>query len=115
MKIEVLRVLLVVVSALFLTAADAIIKMQAGQPSFFPTLFSKWMLVSYGLYFAQVVMSFWLFRTGAEFTVYVNLFVLTYGVTCLLVGAYFFGDTLNVAQKVGIVLAFVSALLLNVK
>ena len=113
MKVEFLRGGLVLVSALLLTLADAIIKVQSGQPGF--ALFSKWMLCSYVLYLAQVVLSFWLFRTNAEFTVYVNLFVLTYGIACLIVGTQFFGDTLNNYQKTGIALGFVSALLLNVK
>jgi drug/metabolite transporter (DMT)-like permease len=115
MKIEVLRLIIVVVSALMLTVADAVIKTQSGHPGFMSTVFGRWMGVAYLLYFLQVVLGFWLFRTGAVFTVYVNMFVLTYGIACLLVGVWLFKEVLNPLQWAGIGLGFLAAMLMNAK
>ena len=103
-----------VASAFLIIIADSLIKKVstsgAGNVYLHPL-----MLLSYFLYFIQIVIAFYVFKYGGGLAVYTNLFIVFYSIFGVLMGVFVFSESLSLIQGIGIVLAMTGAVLLNIR
>ena len=103
----------VLLSALFVAIADAMIKQTTLSGSFLSALLSPWMLAICGLYFAQILLAFYVFIHRGDLAIYGMAFNVFYSVLMILLGVFIFKEHVTLWQGVGIVLALGGTILLN--
>ena len=106
------NLILIIISAINISVADAIIKHSSTGTTFMASVCNPWAYVAYLLYFIEIWLSVIIFNLGGGFTIYTNLFMIFYCIFCILLGHLVFHDVLTVAQMVGIVLGLVASVLL---
>ena len=107
------NVLMCFLCAFLVIAADVLIKRASTQYSWRYVFQSSTMLWAYIMYLVQIVLTVFLFKKTSELAIYTNLFVVFYSIFGVLSGIYLFNENLQTTQWVGIVLALISAILLN--
>ena len=103
----------VFLSATFIILADAIIKKVSIQGGFTAAFFDPWMLAAYVLYFFQILFAIAIFTNKGELAIYTNLFIVFYSLFGVLVGIFFFKESVSYIQMIGVGFAIVAAILLN--
>ena len=103
----------VFLSATFIILADSIIKKVSLQGSFTAAFLDPWMLVAYVLYFVQILFAIAIFTNKGELAIYTNLFIVFYSLFGVLIGVFFFKETLSYFQLAGVLFAIMAAILLN--
>src|SRR5258708_4217290 len=99
----------VFLSALFITAADALIKKTSVQGNFVAALIDPWMLGILLLYFVQILLAIYIFTNQGGLAVYGNLFIVFYSIMMVLAGVLFFREQLTLVQSLGVALALLGA------
>ena len=109
-----MNALLVFLSAVLIILADTLIKKVSLQGSFTAAFLDPWMLVAYVLYFIQIVLAIIVFNHKGELAIYADLFVVFYCLFGVLIGVLFFKESLSAFQMVGVALAIIASILLNI-
>lgn len=112
-KATLIRLILVIFSALLIAAADALIKVASKSANFWQTLKSPWMLLVYVLYFIQILLAIGIFVYKGELAIYTNLFIIFYSILGVALGVFYFQESLTAVQIAGIVLALFGAVLIS--
>lgn len=112
---NILQIFLMLASAILIIVADAIIKKESLIHGFGSTFLSPLMLLSYFLYFVQIVVAVYIFRKGGELAIYTNLYIIFYSILGIITGVIIFGEHLSFVHYVGILFALVGAILLNIR
>jgi hypothetical protein len=110
-----LQMSLMLASALLIIIADAIIKKESLVHGFTNTFTSPLMILSYLLYFIQIIIAVYIFRKGGELAIYTNLYIIFYSILGILTGVIIFSEHLSIVHYVGIVFALIGAVLLNLR
>ena len=105
------NLILVILSAFLVIAADALIKL-ASNCSWNKLFYSPLMIACYVFYFVQIILAMMIFKSKGELAVYTNLFVVFYAILGVTFGCLMFNEKLTTTQVVGIVLAIAGAYLL---
>ena len=105
---------LMILSAFLIAIADSLIKKTSVSGVSYQVFLHPLMLLSYLLYFIQIVIAYYIFSHGGELSIYTNLFIVFYSVFCVLSGLIVFGEHICLIQQIGIVLALVGAVLINI-
>lgn len=108
------QLLVIILAGIAVGIADALIKKTALKGSLWLALKSPWMLIILLLYFIQVVFFVYVFTHGWKLGVVGNAQMVFYSITVVLTGILIFGETLSLTQGIGIGLALVAVVLMNV-
>ncbi len=104
---------LVVLAVSAVAIADIFLKKTQVLGSMSKAITSPWMLGAVLLYLFQILFFTYLFMSGAKLTYVGIMQTVLYALIVLLGGIFIFGETLSVIHMVGIALALVGVVLLN--
>ena len=93
--------------------ADIFLKKIEATGNMWKAITNPWMVGAIGLYLFQIFFFTYLFIHGAKLVHVGILQTVLYAVIVLIAGVFFFGETLSSMQIVGIILALVGVLLVN--
>ena len=106
--------MVIIFTSVFVTViADVLIKKNAESGGFLHTLFSPWMIVICLLYFAQILLTLYIFVRKADLAIYGNIFVVFYAILMVTLGVLIFKEHLTLWQGVGIAFALGGVVLMN--
>ena len=108
------NLILIIISAINISVADAIVKHITTTNTFWGSACSPWTYVAYLLYFIEIWLSILVFKLGGEFTIYTSLFMVFYSIFCLLLGNLYFHDVMTMRQMVGVGLGLSGAILMSI-
>ncbi len=110
MKNNLLKLVLVICSAIIVATADMLIK-KVSLPETKEN-FQIWCFIG-GLYGFQCYLAYLMFKRGnADLGVYACLFVVFYSILTCLFGNYFFNEIIGLRQFIGIGISLIGAVLL---
>lgn len=112
--INLLRLSLVFLSATTIIIADSIIKKISIDQTFFEVIKNPWTILIYALYLIQIFFAILIFVYKGELAIYTNLFIIFYGIFGIIIGVFFFKETLSVVQLIGISLGLFGAILMSI-
>jgi len=95
--------------------ADSLIKKIALTGSFWSALKSPWMAVILLLILVQVSFFIFVFRRHWDLSIAGNIHIVFYSLTIILSGLLVFGEKISLIQGIGIGLALVGVVLMNIK
>ena len=107
------NLILIIISAINISVADAIVKQVSAGHTFWSTVVNPWTYLAYALYFIEIWLSVIIFRLGGEFTIYTSLFMVFYSVFCLTLGHFCFHDVLTPTESLGVMLGLMGAILMS--
>jgi drug/metabolite transporter (DMT)-like permease len=108
-----IHTILVVCAVSAVAVADVFLKKTQALGSMSKALVSPWMLAAIILYVCQIFFFTYLFMSGAKLTYIGIVQTVLYALIVFLAGIFMFGETLTVTHIIGIVLAIIGVVLLN--
>ena len=108
-----IHVAAIILAGIAVAIADALIKKIAVSGSFLTTVKNPWMTAILLLYFAQIVFFIYVFNNNWNLGIVGNLQMVFYSLTVVLTGFLMFGEILTTLQFIGIGLALVGVILMN--
>ena len=111
--INLIRFFFVFFSAVTIIVADSLIKKISTGQTLISVMKDPWMLAVLGLYFIQIIFAIFIFILKGELAIYTNLFIIFYGIFGVIIGIFFFKETLSTTQILGIILGLSGAFLMN--
>ena len=93
--------------------ADALIKKVSMADSFSSIFKSPWFLLVLFLYLLQIFLFIYIFRHNWNLGIAVNVQIVFYSITVVLLGLIFFGESLSLIQGLGIFLALIGVALMS--
>ncbi len=106
---------LILFSAVTIIIADSLIKKISAGQTFSQVISNPWIIVICGLYLLQIFLIILVFIFAGELALYVNLFIIFYGILGIIIGISFFKETITTTQFIGITLGLIGAVLINLK
>ncbi len=103
----------VILAGFAVAIADALIKKTSVEGNFWLTFKNPWMIAVVLLYFAQVAFFVYVFMNNWHLGIVGNLQMVIYSITVVLTGLLFFGESLSLTQGIGVALAVLSVVLMN--
>ena len=103
----------IVLAAIAVAIADALIKKAALSGSFLGAIKSPWMIAVIVLYLAQIFFFIYVFINNWDLGIVGNLQMVFFSLSVILIGFLAFGETLTAIQFVGVGLALVGIVLMN--
>jgi len=104
---------LLIFAASAVAIADVLLKRVHGAGSVLKALSSPWMIAAIGLYIVQIIIFTHLFISGAKLSYIGALQTVLYASITVLAGILVFHETVSLTQAIGIGLAFLGALLMQ--
>lgn len=104
----------VIFAGVSVAVADMLIKKISLGGKFIDALKSPWILIILLLYLAQIVFFIFVFTKQWNLAIAGNLQMIFYSLTVVLLGLIIFGETISPVQYLGIALAIIGILLLNI-
>ncbi len=111
--VEYIQVAAVILAGISVAVADALIK-KVSISNGWLALKDPWMIAVLLLYLAQVVFFVYVFANGWNLGIVGNLQMVFYSIGVVLLGMLFFGESITLRQGVGIALALIGVILMNV-
>ena len=111
--LRLIHLILIVLAVLALAVGDVFLKKAALETSLWRALKSPWMVGALALYLYQIIFVTYFFFVGWELSIVGTLQAAVYGLVVVIVGIFYFEETLTPTQTVGVVLAFSGVILLN--
>lgn len=113
MTTKVTALIILIISAILIAAADAFIKKSALTGSFTTALKSPWMFWSVVFYLVQIVLVTFLFLSNWKLGILANVFNVFYATSALLLGFLMFSEKLVPLQAVGVVFGLIGVFLMT--
>lgn len=108
------QILVLVAVGIIVGVADALIKKSSESGSFMATLRNPLMLAVWALYITQTLLAIFIFLWGGKLGLLVNLFIVFYSITGIILGYLIFNESISLVQGIGIILALTGAILINI-
>ena len=108
-----LHVVAIILAGIAVAIADALIKKVAITGNFLTAFKHPLMITIILLYLAQVIFFVYVFMHGWNLGIVGNLQMVFYSISVVLMGMFFFGETLTILQGIGIFLALIGVILIN--
>jgi multidrug transporter EmrE-like cation transporter len=108
------HIVAIILAGISVAVADGLIK-KAAAKDFWSSFKDPWMIMIVLLYIAQICFFLYVFGKGLELGLMGNMQVAFYSITTVLIGLFFFGESMSWVQISGIVLSFTGILLMNWK
>lgn len=108
------QLLAVIMAGVSVGIADSLIKRIALTGSFWSALKSPWMAVVLLLILVQVSFFIFVFRRHWDLGIAGSIHIVFYALTILLAGLFIFGENISLTQGIGIGLALVGVVLMNI-
>lgn len=109
-----IQVSAIIMAGIAVGVADALIK-KSTLSGFWSAFHSPYMLAVLALYIAQVVFFIYVFVNGWELGIVGNLQMVFYSITVVTIGLIVFGEKISTIQWLGIGLALIGVVLMNIK
>lgn len=93
--------------------ADALIKKVAIADSFSSVFKNPWLLLILFFYLIQIFLFIYIFRQNWNLGIAVNVQIVFYSITVVLLGLIFFGESFSLIQGLGIFLALIGVVLMS--
>ncbi len=103
----------IILAALAVAIADGLIKKSASAGGFLQAIASPWMAGAILLYVFQIGIYVYIFMHGWKLAIVGNMGSVIFGITTVLIGVFIYGEQLSVVQLVGISVAIVGVVLMN--
>ena len=103
----------IVLAAIAVAIADTLIKKASLSGSFLMAIKSPWMIAVILLYLAQIFFFIYVFMNNWDLGIVGNLQMVFFSLSVILLGFLVFGETLTALQFLGIGLALVGVILMN--
>jgi len=103
----------IILAAIAVAIADALIKKTSLSGSFLLAIKSPWMIAVIGLYLLQIFFFIYVFMNNWDLGIVGNLQMVFFSLSVILLGFFAFGETLSTIQFLGIGLALVGVILMN--
>jgi drug/metabolite transporter (DMT)-like permease len=110
---NIVQLSIIILAGIFVGIADVLIKKIALVGNFWSALKNPLMLIILLLYIVQIIFLIYIFRHHWNLGIVGNLEVVFYSFTMVLLGLLFFGETLSLIQGIGIGLALIGVILIN--
>lgn len=107
------QLLAVILAGMAVGVADALIKKTAISGSFISALKNPLMIAVLLLYVIQIIFFLYAFIHGWKLGILGNIQMVFYSITVILSGFLIFGETLSLTQTLGIILAIIAVILMN--
>lgn len=112
--LKLLHLTFIVLAVVALAVADVFLKKAAHQTNLLQAAKTPWMIGAILLYLYQILAVTYVFIVGWELSIVGILQAAVYALVVILAGVFFFQETLTPVQIVGIVLAFIGVILMNI-
>lgn len=103
----------IILAGIAVAIADALIKRTALDGDFWTAFKNPLMIAVIILYLAQVIFFVYVFMNGWNLGIVGNLQMVFYSIGVVLIGMLVFGESLSLIQGIGIVLALIGVILIN--
>jgi len=111
--LRLIHLTLILLAVIALAVGDVFLKKAALETSLWRALKSPWMAGALALYFYQIIFVTYFFFVGWELSIVGTLQAAVYGLIVVVVGIFYFEETLTQAQTIGVILAFSGVILIN--
>ena len=103
----------VILAGIAVAIADALIKKTSTSANFLDAIKNPFMLLVILLYLFQILFFVYVFMNRWNLGIVGNLQMVFYSLSVVLMGLLFFGETITLVQGIGIVLALIGVVLIN--
>lgn len=110
---NILQLLAIILAGVSVGIADALIKKITLTGSFWSAFKNQWMIIILLLYLAQIIFFIFLFKQNWNLGIVGNIQIVFYSITIILSGLIIFGENISIIQGIGIGLALIGVVLMN--
>ena len=111
--VNIIHLFSIILAGISVGIADALIKKSAIAGSFWSAVKSPLMIAILALYIAQILFFIYVFKNNWNLGIVGNLQIVFYSFTIIVSGLLFFGETISLVQGIGIGLAIIGVVLMN--
>ena len=108
-----LHLSIIFLSVISIAASDILIKKIAIRQNFLISLKNPWLLVVFLFYLIQIILLIYIFSRNWNLSIVGNLQIIFYSILLLLAGYLIFGETISLLQTIGIAIALIGVILIN--
>lgn len=111
---NIIQVFAIILAGISVGVADALIKKVSLTGNFWSSFLNPLMALILFLYLAQIALFIYTFRHNWNLGIVGNLQMVFYSLTVVIGGILFFGENISLIQSIGIGLALIGVILMNV-
>ena len=103
----------IILAGISVAIADALIKKTSSSSNFWLAFKNPWMIAILLLYLIQILFFVYVFMNHWNLSLVGNLQMVFYSIGVVLIGLLIFGESITLIQGLGIVLALIGVILIN--